>query len=121
VWIDHFRRGNATLRRLLDNGGASVHAAVIGELACGHLQRRGETLRLLRFLPQVARASDEEVLEVIERRRLFGSGLGWVDAHLVAAALLARGSLWTLDRPLQRAAIRLDVHYATAGLGGPGT
>jgi len=100
VWVDHLRRGNSTLRRLLDNGEVGCHSFVIGELASGTLRQRATILELLGELPAVPAAEDFEVLELIETRRLMGLGLGWVDAHLLAAALIADVSLWTLDKPL---------------------
>ncbi|MEQ1949637.1 MAG: PIN domain-containing protein [Bryobacteraceae bacterium] len=100
VWVDHFRHGNAKLRELLQNGEAATHPMILGELACGNLARREETLHLLRRLPQVSPVPDSAVLELIELRRLWGKGTGWIDAHLVAAAVSARVALFTLDRRL---------------------
>jgi predicted nucleic acid-binding protein len=76
---------------------------VIGELACGNLARRREVLDALAALPRTAAASDDEVLALIEGRRLHGRGLGWVDAHLLASALLSRCDLWTRDAALAAA------------------
>jgi predicted nucleic acid-binding protein len=109
VWIDHWRRGNGRLAAALEEGRVAAHAFVIGELACGSLPRRATTLLLLGALPRVLAARDEEVLTLIERRGLAGTGLGWVDAHLLAAASLSDTPLWTLDRALRRAAEALGV------------
>lgn len=100
VWVDHFRRGNPRLRLLLEDGEVATHPMVLGELACGNLPRRAETLRLLARLPGIAQAPDRLVLQSIDSRRLWGKGIGWVDAHLLAASLLASVPLWTLDRCL---------------------
>jgi predicted nucleic acid-binding protein len=109
VWIDHWRRGNAPLAAALETGGVAAHPFVIGELACGNIPRRASTLRLLDNLPKVAPARHDEVLALVEAVRLSGSGLGWVDAHLLAASRLSGTPLWTLDRALRRAAERLGV------------
>lgn len=109
VWIDHWRRGNGRLASALEQGRVAAHAFVIGELACGSMPRRSTTLLLLGALPRVVAARDEEVLTLVERRGLAGTGLGWVDAHLLAAASLSDTPLWTLDRALRRAAEALDV------------
>jgi predicted nucleic acid-binding protein len=110
VWTDHFRRGNARLRALLENQDVATHPFVIGELACGELNNRGVVLKLLHELPGATVATDEEALDVIERRRLMGRGLGYIDVHLLAAALLSPPvRLWTLDAPLASAAERLGV------------
>ena len=109
VWVDHLRRDNTTLRRLLEAGEVGCHSFVIGELACGTLRKRNAILELLGKLPAVPPAEDLEVLELIESRRLMGRGIGWVDAHLLAAAMIADVSLWTLDGPLAGTADLLDI------------
>ncbi|MDP9178231.1 MAG: PIN domain-containing protein [Gemmatimonadota bacterium] len=109
VWVDHFRGGNPTLRRLLEAGEVSCHSFVIGELACGTLRRGSSILELLGKLPAVPSAEDFEVLELIDAHRLMGRGLGWVDVHLLAAALISGVSLWTLDKPLLSAAQLLSI------------
>jgi predicted nucleic acid-binding protein len=83
---------------LLDRAGVLGHAFVRSELACGNLRRRDEILALLADLPQAVVASDGEVIALIERHRLMGRGIGYVDAHLLAATLLTPGArLWTRD------------------------
>jgi predicted nucleic acid-binding protein len=102
VWIDHFRNGNARLRELLQDGEVATHPMVLGELACGNLQKRTETLRLLGRLPRIPQVPDHLVLQSIDSRRLFGKGIGWIDAHLLTASLLASVPLWTLDQRLRK-------------------
>jgi len=101
VWIDHFRRGNTALVAALDDDRIVTHPFVIGELACGQIRRRNEVLDDLERLPTIQAAEHAEVLALVEARRLAGSGIGWTDAHLIAAALIARVDLWTLDRALK--------------------
>jgi predicted nucleic acid-binding protein len=100
VWIHHFRSGNPRLRQLLQKGEVATHSMVLGELACGNLGKRAETLRLLNRLPQIPQAPDHLVIQSIESRRLFGKGIGWIGAHLLTASLLWSVPLWTLDRRL---------------------
>ncbi len=109
VWVDHLRRGNPTLHQFLEAGEVSCHSSVIGELACGKLRQRSTILELLGKLPNVPAADDFEVLELIESRSLMGRGLGWVDAHLLAATMIGDVSLWTLDKPLATTAHRLGI------------
>lgn len=111
VWVEHLRRDSARLRGLLLDGQVLAHPFVLGELACGWLEPREEILTLLRQLPQAERAEDEEVLRFIERHRLYGRGLGWVDVHLLASALLSGAVLWTQDRRLARAAADLKAGF----------
>jgi len=109
AWIEHLRHGNPRLATLLQNEQVLVHPLVIGELACGNLKNRAEILDLLAALPAARLASHQEVLGLVETHRLYGRGLGWIDMHLLASALLSRSALWTLDAPLGRAATALNV------------
>ena len=110
VWIEHLRLAGAILSELLGDGEVLVHPFVLGELALGSLRQRDVFLSDLRDLPQAIVASDGEVLSLIDRRTLFGRGIGYVDAHLLAAARLTAGSkLWTHDRRLQAVAAQLDL------------
>ncbi len=110
VWIDHFRQGDLELTSLLNSGKVLSHRFVIGEIALGNIQNRKIILGTLQNLPQSTIASDEEVLHFIERYSLFGSGLGYIDAHLLASTLLSPGSLlWTRDKRLLAETARLGV------------
>lgn len=109
IWIHHLRLGNDRLGGLLSDGQVVCHPFVIGELACGNMKNRAEVLLLLDRLPSAVLATQNEVLTLIEARRLMGRGLGWVDAHLLGAAVLQGFRLWTLDRQLELAASALGV------------
>jgi len=110
VWVDHFRRGDARLVDALNDAQVLTHPFVIGELACGNLERRATVLGLLRDLPRCTPASNDEVLFFIERQALMGQGIGYVDAHLLAAARLNTGTqLWTRDKRLSALADRLGL------------
>ena len=111
VWVDHLRRGNAALGALLEQGQVAGHPFVIGEVALGYLKKRAEVLSLLRDLPAVLPVEHEDVLRFVADHDLVGSGLGWVDAHLLAAAALDHSRLWTLDRRLAAAAARLGLEH----------
>jgi predicted nucleic acid-binding protein len=113
VWVDHLRAGDAALGGLLDNGGVLGHPFVTGELALGKLRQRDLVLNALRELPQATVAADEEVLHFINFQGRFGLGIGYVDAHLLAAVRLTAGAkLWTRDRRLQAAAAQLGLAAA---------
>jgi hypothetical protein len=109
VWIDHLRRGNPGLARLLDASEIWCHPFVQGELACGNLRNRNEILFLLKALPEPPLLSHAEALALVEEQELMGRGLGWVDVHLLGSALLAGIRLWTLDRSLAEAAESLGI------------
>ena len=109
VWIDHLRYGNPALSAMLEEGEVRCHPFVIGELACGNLKNREEILVLLKALPQAGTATHEEALALVQQKRLMGRGLGWVDIHLLASALLTSVPLWSLDRPLAAAGRELGL------------
>jgi predicted nucleic acid-binding protein len=109
VWVQHLRQSTPRLRRLLEEGEVLCHPHVIGELACGNLTRRAEVLGLMKALPNATPSSDEEAHRLVETHGLHGRGIGWIDVHLVASALLSGAALWTLDRRLEREARRVGV------------
>jgi predicted nucleic acid-binding protein len=109
VWIQHFRQGEPRLADHLSQGLVLMHPFVAGELACGNLKNRAAVLSDLHALPPAILASDAEVSRFIEDRRLWGRGLGWVDAHLLAASVLSQCEFWTLDKRLSQAAKELGL------------
>jgi predicted nucleic acid-binding protein len=109
VWVRHLRDGDARLAAALERAEVWTHPWVIGELSCGRLSDRAAVLGLLRALPSTPVASVDEALALIERRSLMGRGIGWVDVHLLASALLAGTRLWTRDRRLAAVAAELGV------------
>ena len=112
VWVDHFRRGDTSLADLLSNGRVSMHPFVRGELALGNLKPRAEILQLLSDLPQATVADESELLHIVESRKLMGLGIGLIDAHLIASALLDACALYTRDKRLLAVAIKLKIAYA---------
>jgi len=115
VWVDHLRRGNPALASALERAEVWCHPFVHGELACGHLGNRTEILSLLGSLPRPPEATHQEALRLLDSRDLLGAGLGWIDVHLLASALLGGVPLWTLDRPLARAAESLGIRSEPRG------
>ena len=111
VWVFHLREAHNGLVELLNNGEVVCHPFIIGELACGNLKNRTSIISLLEALPMAFTVGYEEVLAFIEARRLMGKGLGYVDVHLLAAALLTGVFLWTLDKRLGKAAEELQCKY----------
>jgi predicted nucleic acid-binding protein len=105
------RQETSALQGLLDEDGAlAVHGAVLGELILGGLAAREE--ELLRRLPLAPECATAEVLAFIKHRDLARRGVGWVDAHLLASALVLTGALWTVDRRLHEAADDLGIAFA---------
>lgn len=111
VWVEHLRKGSPALKELLHKGLVLVHPFVIGELACGNVQNREEIMRLLKALPWTKQAENEEVWHLLEQSKLYGRGLGWIDAHLLASALITGCGLWTLDRRLHQVATELSISF----------
>jgi len=115
VWVRHLREGDPDLEKLLNHGKVMCHPYIIGELACGNLKNRNEVLSLLKLLPPATLASHEEVLQFIEKNKLMGKGLGYIDVHLSASAVLTGIQIWTYDRRLNETNEFLGIKY-TPGL-----
>ena len=112
VWRKYFSGAEAArdLGGLLDEDGAVlVHPFVIGEMVLGGLSTREEGL--FGRLPNADLVAHEEVLELVRRRRLARRGIGWVDAHLLASALVSSAELWAMDADLEAAAAHLGVRF----------
>lgn len=109
VWVNHFRSGHKELVQLLEDGLAGTHPFVIGELAAGCLKDRSETVYSFQALPQLPIASEVEVHHLLENRRLWGLGLGWVDLHLLAASAISHWHVLTADRVMREAATKLKI------------
>ena len=111
VWVAHLRRGHIGLEALLNEGYVVCHPFIVGELACGNLKNRSEILSLLQALPLATPAEHEEVMQFIENYSLMGKGLGYIDMHLLASAILSRVPLWTLDNKLKQVSVKLGLAY----------
>jgi predicted nucleic acid-binding protein len=111
VWIGHFRHENKPLASLLVTGQVACHEFVIGELACGQLRQRSEILYYLSNLPRATVARHEDALDLMQQRHLVGAGLGWVDVHLLASAVIDGLRLWTVDAALATAAKKIGVDH----------
>ncbi len=115
VWVDHLRRGDTQLATLLESAAVLTHPFVIGEIACGSLADRATVIELLQDLPAALVADVGEVLAFVERQRLYGKGIGYVDVHLLASAALSGGALlWTRNKRLRAAAQGLGVEFQPA-------
>ena len=114
IWIDHLRGDEEGLIQLLNDAKVLVHPFVTGELALGNLNNREAVMGALQNLPQACVATDGEVLRLIQAKSLFGCGIGYIDAHLVAAVLLMPGTrLWTRDKRLLAASAQLGMSFNT--------
>jgi len=111
IWVTHLRQGSRQLEKLLIDAEVMCHPFIIGELACGNLKNRNEIISLLQSLPMAPTIEFDEFIFFIERNRLVGIGIGFVDVHLLASAQLIGIPLWTADKRLKSAAIKLDLAY----------
>jgi predicted nucleic acid-binding protein len=109
VWIDHLRQSDDQLLVLLENGSVLTHPLVIEELACGYLRDRSAIIDLLHALPSSPVVAHIEILGLISNQTLYGVGLGAVDVHLIASAMLAGARLWSKDKALSRESSRLGL------------
>ncbi len=113
VWIDHFRKRNSALVNLIEADLVLRHPMILVELACGTLPLpRAQTLSDIGLMQRAIQASLEEVMDLIEREKLYGSGCGLVDMALLLSTLITPGArLWTLDKRLARLSKRFGVIY----------
>jgi len=112
VWIEHLAKGVSHLADILEAGQVLMHPFVLGEIACGTLKSRAEVLEYMGNLPQPVLATQDEVLALIEQRRLMGRGIGYVDMHLLASTLLTDiAGLWTRDRRLRQTVANLGLEH----------
>ena len=111
IWIRHFRSANDVLSKELLRGRIATHRFIIGELACGNLPERQQTLRYFSHLPMATTCLDKEAMFLIERHNLMGKGIGYIDAHLLASAMINGLTLWTADRRLQEIAHSFNIGF----------
>ena len=111
IWIEHLREGIREFNALLDKDAVGVHPYVVGELACGTLPDRESFLETLACMPKTSTVSHDEAMAFLDMHKLAGQGLGWIDANLLASALVSGVSLWTRDKALQRAAEKLRIAF----------
>jgi predicted nucleic acid-binding protein len=111
VWIDHLSQKDDKLYSLLLLNKVCIHPFIIGELACGNLHRRTEILAFLNSLPKIKPARDEECFRLLTDKKLYGIGIGFIDIHLIAAAILNNTRLFSRDKILYRVAKDLDIHF----------
>lgn len=111
VWVVHLRNGNIGLETLLNEGHVVCHPFIVGEIACGNLKNRIEILSLLQALPVSTQIEHEEVMKFIEDQTLMGKGLGYIDVHLIASAILTEIPLWTIDKNLNEVSSKLGIAW----------
>jgi predicted nucleic acid-binding protein len=112
VWVDHFRKGEAVLAALLGEGRIMIHPFIVGELALGNLRDWEETVATLRELPQAVVVSQDRLLSMITGEALIGTGIGFVDSHLLASVGASEGlRLWTRDKRLAAKADAMGIGW----------
>jgi len=112
IWLQHFREGNVDLMHLLECDAVLIHPTVIAEIGCSTLPERAHTLSDLATLQVAQQASPAEVMDLIERKNLYGQGYGIIDLTLLASVLITPGSeLWTMDQQLSSISEQFGVRY----------
>lgn len=112
IWIDHFRRPDPQLVRAIEAAAIVQHPFVTIELALGSIPRREATVTVMQRLPQAKVVTSSDLLGFIDRFDLHGTGIGMVDAQLVASAISERCRLWTRDKRLYAQANRLGIAFS---------
>ncbi len=117
VWVDHLRAGHPGLAALLNDGEVACHPFIIGELACGGLKNRDEILSLLQAIPASTVAKHEEVMDFIDDHRLMNRGIGYIDVHLLASALLTGTPILTFDKKLAEISEEFGMNFRNTDSG----
>jgi predicted nucleic acid-binding protein len=99
------------LDRLLDQDETLAHELIYGELLIGDPGGREDLLKSYGVMPQLSSIPHREVVTFVRAQKLHGRGLGWIDVHLLAAALVANVPFWTADERLARVAGELGIGY----------
>lgn len=114
VWV-HFLANRAPfagrLDALLTSEDVAGHPFVYGELLLGDSGGRRPWLEDYLQLPAAPVVPHSEVVAFVRSRRLDGRGIGWIDTHLLASALVGKTALWTADRRLASVAREVGVEY----------
>jgi len=111
VWVSHLRVGRPALETLLLEMEVVCHPYIVGELSCGNINNRTEFLSLLQALPMLPVITQEEFLHFVDSHKLMGTGVGFVDVHLLASSRLTGIPIWAEDTKLQSAAKKLKLLY----------
>jgi predicted nucleic acid-binding protein len=101
----------ARLDELLSRDEVSGHDFVYGELLIGDKGGRKTLLAGYERMDQAPVIPHSDVVAFVLDRKLHGRGLGWIDVHLLASALVARLQLWTTDPALAAVAGELGISY----------
>ncbi len=113
VWIGHFSGRQPRFAERLIATPVRIHDLTLSELMLGSVAREAKVMSDLAKLPRIQAVSHDEVLVFVRAHRLEGSGIGWVDAHLLAAADAKDAGIWTLDRALIAAATKIGIPAVT--------
>ena len=114
VWIRALANGPpyvAELDRLLSLDEVTGHELVYGELLIGDRGGRRKLLAAYEWMHQAAMVPHREVVQFVRDRDLHGRGVGWIDVHLLASAIVGRFELWTADPRWSAVANEFGVAY----------
>jgi predicted nucleic acid-binding protein len=112
IWIDHLARSDSILALMIAENRIVQHPFVTGEILVGNPHQRERLQGFLRDLPSIDPVDEGQFHDVLDRAELWGRGLGFVDVHLIAAALIAGDTrIWTRDRRMLDEIVRLDLAH----------
>jgi predicted nucleic acid-binding protein len=111
VWAHHWRKSDPLLMAMVADGEVVTHPLVIGELSMGNLRQRERALWDLTRMGRPPLATDAETLRMVEARHLWGRGIGWNDAKILASVVIGDCLLWTRDRRLDEIADEMQVAW----------
>ena len=112
IWADSYRTGVPELTARLSRGEVLQHPFVTGELALGNPRDRNALIAMLDALPQAPLVGHAALMHLIVELALGGTGIGYVDAQLLASTRKAGAALWTRDKRLMKQAERLGLLHS---------
>jgi len=114
IWIRFLYRKEphaSRMQSLLSAEMIAGHEMVYGELFVGDTGGRSQLLQAYSSMYMITSVPHEEVVAMVKERSWQAKGVGWVDMHLLAAALVAQVPLWTVDPRLDALARECGIAY----------
>jgi len=103
TWIEFLEGRFDEMRDELLRDQVLMHPWVLGEILLGMVPQRRQFLRDCAGINPAPVIEDQQVIDLIEAEKLYGTGLGWVDCQLLASAKAMEANLWTHDKALKKA------------------
>ena len=105
----------AELDALLSRDEVVGHEFVYGELLIGDRGGRKKLLTAYAQMQQTSVVPHRDVVAFVQVRDLHGRGVGWIDIHLLASAIVGRVQLWTADPRFAAVVKEIGIAFEPSG------